>query len=82
MRLHGRGLGKLLVEEGVVPEGCSNVELHIPAEGAAFVRCDVWLDTEGNLLGVKRAIDRFLQTETQLRPGKPINLSHPTEIEG
>ena len=34
---------KLLVEQGIVPPGCSNVELHIPAVGAMLLRYDVYV---------------------------------------
>lgn len=44
---HGRHLGKYLIAEGLCPPNASNVELHVPANGAVFVRYDAYLDLEG-----------------------------------
>jgi len=37
---------QMLIERGIVPPGCSNVELHIPAHGALMLRYDVFINGE------------------------------------
>lgn len=51
----GQSLGTLLQQEGIVPPHCSNVELHVPATGAAFLRYDVFLDS-AHIPGLQRAL--------------------------
>lgn len=37
---------KMLLEAGLVPPNCSNVELHIPAAGVMMLRYDVFVTRE------------------------------------
>lgn len=62
----GNLLGKALMDEGLVPEGCSNAELHIPATGLAFFRFDVWLRSE-DFEKLARVLKTMQPALTQMR---------------
>jgi hypothetical protein len=43
---HGRKLGALLIEAGIVPTNARLLELVVPADGAIILRYEVFLDTD------------------------------------
>lgn len=44
---HGKHIGQRLIEAGLCSTYTRDVQLHIPIDGPFFMRCDVFLDTEG-----------------------------------
>jgi len=63
MAIHnGRDLGVALIKEGVVPENCRKVELHIGVDQAMFLRYEVWV-TDEDIPKIQRALGTMLVTE-------------------
>jgi hypothetical protein len=64
-------LGFLLVQEGVLPPNCGNVELHIPVDGALVLRCDILVQDE-DVPKILRAWQR-LRRIVPPKPAEPQN---------
>ncbi len=60
----GNGIGKFLVEEGAAPKYSRNVELHIPMEGAAFLRYEV-LVTDQDTRKIQKALEKLHEEDKQ-----------------
>jgi hypothetical protein len=60
----GRGIGKYLVDEGLIPPNTRNVELHIPTDGAVFIRYEVFV-TEDETQKLQRALARLHEDEKE-----------------
>jgi len=61
IRYAAKGLGQLLIDEGVFPEGClvRDVELKIPVDGLVILNCEILMSTE-KLQGFHRALGTFI----------------------
>jgi len=66
---HGRSLGKLLIEEGVLPKDMpiSDVTLNIPVDGAVMLNVNIFV-TDEHFAGIQRAIARLMDREESLKP--------------
>jgi hypothetical protein len=65
---HGQGLGKHLIAEGICPENANNVELHVPVDGAVFIRYDV-LVTDDDIPKLQRALGRLMEERKEFKEG-------------
>ncbi len=66
----GNDLGKALIEEGLCPPNCSNVELHIPATGVMTLRYDVFVDTK-DIPKLQRALGKLIEDQPEGFAGLP-----------
>lgn len=62
MKYHGARFGQKLIDEGVCPPNARNVEFHVPADGAVFVRFDVLIDST-DIPKIQRALEAIVGPE-------------------
>jgi len=65
VRYATKGLGQLLIDEGVFPEGClvRDVELKVPVDGLVLLNCEILMSTE-KLQGFHRALGTLIAQMT------------------